>query len=474
MCNNELSIDVAQVMVPFGRQAFFPGQLTHTNEFLVHLGDQYYVETTAAAAQGILQRKLAVVTDGVQNAEKQLQSLRARLEITQNTFGDGTSADGAVEIRSTLEESDDLLAAAGISRRPHRSSSAAAATLRQRKRQQQKQQPVSRVTAAAGYSYTPLDLPEPTVHVAPQPQQQQRELAHDDSALQARLEELIRLEEQQEIAELEQRQQQQQPQQFLQQQQLQQQQQRQQQQYQQQQQQWQQEALASIAEGDEEQDEASAAGAAGSSRLFAAERLQQLEAEADSDDEEQQHHGQQQLPQGQTQQQKDQLSATALPAVKHHQTASSHQSLQRQIHQQPQPSAPESADGQAPASPAGMGRKPLKSALKKGFLAHSGPIAQPLNSAKKVDAVHAVSTSQNKPKGIGSQAFTGAVVERLSPAEPGGTGGGLPPHAAPVSAVLEKPVAASSGAGSAAVDSSSGGPRVSKFKLRRMGLEPPE
>lgn len=44
--------------VPFGSLAFMPGQLVHTNEILVLLGDNYFVERSAFQAVEIVSRRL--------------------------------------------------------------------------------------------------------------------------------------------------------------------------------------------------------------------------------------------------------------------------------------------------------------------------------------------------------------------------------------------------------------------------------
>jgi prefoldin subunit 5 len=46
------------IAVPFGRHAFFLGQLQHTNEVSVHLGSSIYAECTASHAASILGRRL--------------------------------------------------------------------------------------------------------------------------------------------------------------------------------------------------------------------------------------------------------------------------------------------------------------------------------------------------------------------------------------------------------------------------------
>ncbi|ORZ38542.1 Prefoldin [Catenaria anguillulae PL171] len=47
-----------QVMVPLGPLAFMPGKLVHTNEVTVLLGDNWFVERSAAQAADIVQRRM--------------------------------------------------------------------------------------------------------------------------------------------------------------------------------------------------------------------------------------------------------------------------------------------------------------------------------------------------------------------------------------------------------------------------------
>lgn len=45
--------------VPIGKHAFFPGQLVHTNEIMVLLGDNHFIERSVRQADGIADRRLA-------------------------------------------------------------------------------------------------------------------------------------------------------------------------------------------------------------------------------------------------------------------------------------------------------------------------------------------------------------------------------------------------------------------------------
>ena len=47
-----------ECQVPLGPLAFFPGQLVHTNDILVHLGDDWHVEYSAKQAAALLSRRI--------------------------------------------------------------------------------------------------------------------------------------------------------------------------------------------------------------------------------------------------------------------------------------------------------------------------------------------------------------------------------------------------------------------------------
>lgn len=65
-------------MVPLGPMAFMPGELVHTNELMVLLGDNYFVERSAAQAAEIMQRRIDVIEDIIQRTEKKIKDLEAR------------------------------------------------------------------------------------------------------------------------------------------------------------------------------------------------------------------------------------------------------------------------------------------------------------------------------------------------------------------------------------------------------------
>jgi prefoldin alpha subunit len=405
------------VMVPMGKHAFFPGHITRTNEIMVHLGGHYYVEVTAAHARGILQRKQAAVADGISKAQQQLKALRARLEVSSDSIGSATADEPeAHEIRSSLAESDALLASA-----PPRAGKAAALSRhgqqQQQQQRQQEQQQAQRVRSSSGYSYT---RPQGASTEQRSPQQDAK-----DAELQARLEQLLLLEQQQELQDLlqntpatEQQQQQQQlgP------------------------------GLGTIQEGEEDSDsEAPAAvavvgepsgGVGSAGQLSAVHHLQQLEAQSDSDDDVAAYR-----PQPEQQQQQQQ------PQQQQRSPGQGQQSVaQQQLQQQ---------------------RPPLKSALKKGFLGAAASSSSSSSSSRGRAADRSASTqAPAKPK---PAAFTGTVVERSAPQAAAAVA-----HPPAVGGIVERPVQA---VGSSTVPAASGGSSssnkpMSKFKLRRLGLDP--
>ncbi|KAJ9563647.1 hypothetical protein OSB04_008807 [Centaurea solstitialis] len=84
-------------LVPFGKAAFFPGRLIHTNEFLVLLGEGYYADRTSKQTVEILKRR-------GKNLESQIETLNAIIKDLkfEASFFDETAieaSEGIVEIR---------------------------------------------------------------------------------------------------------------------------------------------------------------------------------------------------------------------------------------------------------------------------------------------------------------------------------------------------------------------------------------
>lgn len=90
------------IMVPFGKAAFFPGRLIHTNEFLVLLGEGYYADRTAKQTTEILQRRGKALESQIESFEAVMQDLRAEASFFDTTAAE--AAEGLVEIREDYTE----------------------------------------------------------------------------------------------------------------------------------------------------------------------------------------------------------------------------------------------------------------------------------------------------------------------------------------------------------------------------------
>lgn len=172
------------VTVPVGKHAFFAhGEVTHTNNLLVHLGDAYYAEMVAPAAARLLKRRLEALDQGIAKAVAQRDALMARLTVADSSLLDQSTGVPVFEIRSSLAESDALLATAPQPQsrlRPAGEARLGSST--------------EHVRSAAGYTYArlaPRDLEKADAA------HESEELQAADAALQRRLAELMLLEAEQ-------------------------------------------------------------------------------------------------------------------------------------------------------------------------------------------------------------------------------------------------------------------------------------
>ncbi|KAL7215941.1 hypothetical protein ACSBR1_027983 [Camellia fascicularis] len=90
------------IMVPFGKAAFFPGRLIHTNEFLVLLGEGYYADRTSKQTIDILKRREKSLESQVESLKAAMQDLKAEASFFDATAAE--AAEGLVEIREYIEE----------------------------------------------------------------------------------------------------------------------------------------------------------------------------------------------------------------------------------------------------------------------------------------------------------------------------------------------------------------------------------
>ncbi|KAJ1668489.1 uri1, prefoldin-like chaperone [Coemansia sp. RSA 1813] len=81
-----------QAMVPVGPLAFFPGKIVHTNEILVLLGDNWFVDRSAKQAAEIAKRREDYVDDRIAIVKKELQGVDKRKDIIDEEPKDGISS----------------------------------------------------------------------------------------------------------------------------------------------------------------------------------------------------------------------------------------------------------------------------------------------------------------------------------------------------------------------------------------------
>ncbi|CAL9019399.1 unnamed protein product [Prunus brigantina] len=90
------------IMVPFGKAAFFPGRLVHTNEFLVLLGEGYYAERTSRQTLEIMKRRGMALDSQVDSLNAMLNDLRLEASFLDATASE--AAEDLVEIREDYVE----------------------------------------------------------------------------------------------------------------------------------------------------------------------------------------------------------------------------------------------------------------------------------------------------------------------------------------------------------------------------------
>ncbi|KAI0224985.1 hypothetical protein LSAT2_024042 [Lamellibrachia satsuma] len=91
------------VMVPFGKLAFMPGHLIHTNEITVLLGDNWFAEVSAKDAIGISDRRVTDIDRQITELNKQKDLLKPRVDFTSQLQKITENAGGLVEIKEEYD-----------------------------------------------------------------------------------------------------------------------------------------------------------------------------------------------------------------------------------------------------------------------------------------------------------------------------------------------------------------------------------
>jgi len=89
------------VMVPFTSKAFMPGQLVHTNEVQVLLGDNWFIETSARHASDIVRRRIGECDRILGQVEQELKLAQGWVNQTHQAAGE---EEGCVDIKEEFDE----------------------------------------------------------------------------------------------------------------------------------------------------------------------------------------------------------------------------------------------------------------------------------------------------------------------------------------------------------------------------------
>ncbi|CAF0896931.1 unnamed protein product [Adineta ricciae] len=87
--------------VPFGKLAFIPGRVIHSNEILVLLGDNYFAERSCKQAIEIVDRRLTNIEENLRKHEKEKEVFHQQKRYTHDFLDDKTKF---IEIKETDEE----------------------------------------------------------------------------------------------------------------------------------------------------------------------------------------------------------------------------------------------------------------------------------------------------------------------------------------------------------------------------------
>ncbi|KAI6654087.1 Unconventional prefoldin RPB5 interactor 1-like [Oopsacas minuta] len=93
-----------KMMIPFGRKAFIPGKLVHTNEILVLLGENWFIECSAKYASEIAERRIVQVDRQIVEVSKEHENVSSHLKYSKEFSG--VSGDGD-DIHEILEYEDE-------------------------------------------------------------------------------------------------------------------------------------------------------------------------------------------------------------------------------------------------------------------------------------------------------------------------------------------------------------------------------
>ncbi|OLY78580.1 Unconventional prefoldin RPB5 interactor [Smittium mucronatum] len=96
-------------MLPIGTVAFIPGKIVHTNEILVLLGEDWFVEQSAKQASRIAQRRQDFISDSIKKINEQIKSLKIKAGMIPQTSKNAVQeyneeGDPIIEIKEEFDE----------------------------------------------------------------------------------------------------------------------------------------------------------------------------------------------------------------------------------------------------------------------------------------------------------------------------------------------------------------------------------
>uniref|UniRef100_A0A915HW51 Uncharacterized protein n=1 Tax=Romanomermis culicivorax TaxID=13658 RepID=A0A915HW51_ROMCU len=91
------------VMVPFGSCAFMPGKMTHTNEILVLLGDNWFVERSTGQATDIVNRRIDYCNSMLKKIREERKLFTEKISALSDLNADLLAADG-IEICEYIDD----------------------------------------------------------------------------------------------------------------------------------------------------------------------------------------------------------------------------------------------------------------------------------------------------------------------------------------------------------------------------------
>ncbi|CAH8313450.1 unnamed protein product [Eruca vesicaria subsp. sativa] len=100
------------VMVPFGKKAFFPGRLIHTNECLVFLGENYYTDRTSKQTVDVLRRRDKTLQSQIHSIKAEIDDFQTEASFFANTASE--VAEGLLEIREEYEDEEEEVSSATV------------------------------------------------------------------------------------------------------------------------------------------------------------------------------------------------------------------------------------------------------------------------------------------------------------------------------------------------------------------------